>query len=311
MVRFDPSDVGRGGAGGAEEDGMKDVSRTRKRKRHATETTKKTKKTTETTETTTETTTTEPATNATTKPTKCLRVEDDSWSPELPADVWMIICERVCHDVDEEKMTKMYKSQFDINLKKMYKNRFDTLLAMRQTCSMLRHVLSGEFGEELFRSAFDNLAIVYKFHAKSHGDAPASMLWRHKAWILRNLQCQVCNKDAHQPTWTFGVRMCKGCLMERTVYDDELKRDKKWTRCATYKELTAGLANDEVQQREPMIVSSFAGGKRRWKVRVVYTGKRFWKAAVKERHLSKLRRLWLRPNWKKRMLLSKRVKKEE
>ena len=269
MVRFDPSDVGRGDAGGAEEDGMKDVSRTRKRKRHATETKKKTKKKT------TETTTKKTATKTMKKLTKRPRIEAEPLNAHLPEEVWMIICERVCHDMDEEKMTRMNRAGDVVDKSKdVYKKRLGALFAMRQTCSTLRNILSGEFGEELFHSAFDNLA-EFTDAADGAARAPPSMLWMQKAWYLVTLGCQGCDKHAttRKPNWTFGVRMCKECLMKRTVCDWELKRDEnEWTEHATYKELTASLPSDEVH--------GFNRNRRRNKY---FTMTRFWKKSVKKR----------------------------
>ena len=269
MVRFDPSDVGRGDAGGAEEDGMKDVSRTRKRKRHATETKKKTKKKK------TETTTKKTATKTMKKLTKRPRIEAEPLNAHLPEEVWMIICERVCHDMDEEKMTRMNRAGDVVDKSKdVYKKRLGALFAMRQTCSTLRNILSGEFGEELFHSAFDNLA-EFTDAADGAARAPPSMLWMQKAWYLVTLGCQGCDKHAttRKPNWTFGVRMCKECLMKRTVCDWELKRDEnEWTEHATYKELTASLPSDEVH--------GFNRNRRRNKY---FTMTRFWKKSVKKR----------------------------
>lgn len=273
VVRFDPSDVGRVDAGVAEEDGMKDVSRTRKRKRLATETKKKTKTKTKTK--TTKETTKKPTTETTKKPTKRPRIEEDSWSPHLPEEVWMIICERVCHDVDEKKMTRTNRAGVLVDKSKdVYKKRLKILLAMRQTCSVLRNVLSGEFGEELLHSAFDNLA---EFTDAAYGEAraPPSMLWRQKAWYLVTLGCQGCDKHAtmRKPNWTFGVRMCKECMMKRTVCDYELKSDMQWTQHnATYEELTAGLPSDEIH-----------GFNRNRRYDKYYTMTRFWKKSVRKR----------------------------
>lgn len=271
MVRFDPSDVGRGDAGVAEEDGMKDVSRTRKRKRHATDTKKKTKTTTETTTKRS----TKPATKMTKKPTKRPRVEAEPLIAHLPEEVWMIICEHVCHDMDEEKMTRTNRAGDVVDKSKdVYKKRLEALFAMRQTCSTLRNILSGDFGEQLFCSAFHNLA-EFTDAADGAKDAPALMLWMQKAWYLVTLGCQGCDKHAttRKPNWTFGVRMCKECLMKRTVCDWELKRDKdEWTEHATYEELTASLPSDEVH--------GFNRHRRRNKE---YTMTRFWKKSVKKR----------------------------
>jgi hypothetical protein len=271
VVRFDPSDVGRGGAGGAEEDGMKDVSRTRKRKRHATETKKKTKKKTKLTK---ETTMQKRATETTKRLAKCPRIEAEPLNAHLPEEVWMIICERVCHDMDKENRKRRNRAGILVDKSKdVYKKRLEALFAMRQTCSTLRNILSGDFGEQLFRSAFHNLA---EFTDTAYGEelAPASMLWMQKACYFVTLGCQGCDKHAtmRKPNWTFGVRMCKECMMKRTVCHYALKLDKEWTEHATYKELTVGLPSDQIY--------GFNRNRRRGEQ---YTMTRFWKKSVMER----------------------------
>jgi len=207
-------------------------------------------------------------------PAKRRRVEKASSSTEtdLPDDVWMIICEKVAHEVDEDKKTRTNRVGVVVDKRReVYKKRLDCLLAMRRTCSQLRRVLNGEFGEELFRHSFEQLA-EFTDAAQGESDAPATMLWRHKAWYLTELGCQGCDKHAtvRKPNWTFGVRMCKECLMKRTVCDYELKRDEEWSAHGTYEELTVGLPSDEAHGWSRFLKES-------------YTMTRFWKKSVKKR----------------------------
>jgi len=206
-------------------------------------------------------------------PAKRRRVEKASATEtDLLDDVWMIICEKVNREVDEDKKTRTNRAGVVVDKRReVYKKRLDCLLAMRQTCSQLRRVLSGEFGEELFRHSFEQLA-EFTDAAWGESDAPATMLWRHKAWYLTELGCQGCDKHAtvRKPNWTFGVRMCKECLMKRTVCDYELKRDEEWSKHGTYEELTVGLPSDKVHGWSRLSKES-------------YTMTRFWKNSVKKR----------------------------
>ena len=148
--------------------------------------------------------------------------------------------------------------------KDVYKKRLCALFAMRETCSQLRRLLNGAFGEELFRRLFERRADA----AWGESNAPATMLWRHKAWYLTKLGCQGCDKHAttRKPNWTFGVRMCKECLMSARCVTGS-SRDAKH---GTYEELTVGLPSDEVH-----------GWSEFW--RVAYEMTRFWKKSVKKR----------------------------
>ena len=269
VVRYDPSDVvARGRERGDDDDEDDDDGVTRARGRP---TRKRARATTTTTTATTKAATT--TTKARQKSVKRRRVEKGSTARgELPDDAWMMICEMVCRDVDEDKKRRANRAgDFVDKRKDVYKKRLCALFAMRETCSQLRRLLNGAFGEELFRRLFERLA-EFSDAARGESNAPATMLWRHKAWYLTKLGCQGCDKHAttRKPNWTFGVRMCKECLMKRTVCDWELNRDEEWTKHGTYEELTVGLPSDEVH-----------GWSEFWRAAYVMT--RFWKKSVKKR----------------------------
>ena len=189
---------------------------------------------------------------------------------ELPDDVWRIICARACDDVDETRAwTTNRKGETVDKRRSVYARRLEILFALRETNAQLRALMSGGFGEELFRRAFARMSDIQD--AGGGVDrAPATMLWRHKAWFMRGLGCQGCDKHPtmRKPNWTFGVRMCKDCLMQRTVTTRELG-EEEWTKHGTFEELTRGLPHDEIDG-----YSRFYGA---------YTLTRYWKNSVKKR----------------------------
>ena len=95
---------------------------------------------------------------------------------ELPDDAWMTICEMVCRDGDEDKKRRANRAgDFVDKRKDVYKKRLCALFAMRETCSQLRRLLNGAFGEELFRRLFERLA---EFHVDSQNLQPNAQLRR-------------------------------------------------------------------------------------------------------------------------------------
>jgi len=190
---------------------------------------------------------------------------------ELPDEVWIAICELVCEAVDDDKLVGTNRKGEEVDKRKaVYTRRLETLFAIRGTNKQLCRLMSSDVGEEMFQRAFENLCEVSDA-TFGVDDAPPAMLWRHKAFFLSGLGCQACENHptTRKPNWKFGVRMCKDCLLKRTVIDRELN-DIEWTQNGTFEELTSGLPHDTVQGWSQFYKEA-------------YTMVRYWKKSVKKR----------------------------